>query len=154
MTYLLTQLLTKAFERECGKWQSKHCQDPAEHEALEIDVALHVDHDKEEGYRNLKIVVYGPNNYVQVWVREDWDVIPSEGIGYNEEENDTYIKPGYDYAQGQSDWEKVADHDSCWRDGLRRVFQDNESRLSCFNMDVYRVVKMSQTGIPLRRNHG
>jgi len=100
--------------------------------AMKIRFNTHADYDKEEGYRFLDLVIYGPTNYVQVWVRTAWDVIPVEDLEYDED-REGRIKKGKSYQKGVSDWKCVGNHDSGWRDSVRQVLRDNSKILATFN---------------------
>ena len=78
-----------------------------------------------EGYAQKTLVIYAPSNYVQVWSRQEWDMVPSEGLLDNEEEG---LKEGY--VKGSTPWTKLAHHDSCWREGVREFTQSLENALS------------------------
>lgn len=128
LLHVFNTVICRSFEELCGKWQVN--KKVEERKAFLITFSLHlVDHDKEEGYRNLDILIYGPMNYVGVWVREHWDVIPTEDLVYNEADDESFVKPGKDYVKGSSPWKRVTYHDSCWRDGVESTLREYAPRI-------------------------
>lgn len=125
MRYLVAKMLAATFENEFGKFQVKK-ESPM---AMLTRFSLGIDHEKEEGYRNLEIAIFAPMNYVGVWVRETWNVIPTEDLEYDEASDESFVKAGKDYVQGASEWKRVAYHDSCWRDGLNRTLEEYQKRI-------------------------
>jgi hypothetical protein len=117
---ILTTTICSTFSTVCGKWQSKK----AEPKAFVMEFGLTLDYDKEEGHRNLVVALYACNNYVNVYTRETWDVIPLEDLEYSEEDDESYVKPGKDYQKGKSPWTLVVSHDSGWTSGVRNILQD------------------------------
>jgi hypothetical protein len=79
----------------------------------------------EEGYRHADLFISAPCNYVEVWVRTRWCVIPIEDLEEGAD-GETYIKSGKDYTKGESEWTLVSCHDSCWPEGIRKFFQENK----------------------------
>lgn len=128
MMSMLAYAINATFERECGKHQLSKGR-----KAFMVSFRLSIDYDKEEGYRHLEVAFWGPQNYVQVWVRETWDVIPVEDLEYDEEADESRVKKGKNYRTGSSEWKMVADHDSCWRDGIKRVLEENSKRVMDFS---------------------
>ena len=119
MDFLLADVISQTFMTEVGKFQAK----------AEIPIAMKVrfktqpDYNVEEGYRYLELVIYAPFNYVQVWFRTSWIVVPLE---------EKFVKSGKEaYQEGTSEWKCVADHDNCWRDGVRQILREN--KLSTFD---------------------
>lgn len=126
---LLTKVIVQTFEEKVGKWQSKN----RTHKALKLTFSLSLDYNKEEGYRQLEVVIYGPMNYVGVYIRETWTVIALEDLE-DDGEGDTFVKPGKDYNEGHSEWTTLAYHDSGWRtDGIDEIFRKYEKRITGFN---------------------
>jgi hypothetical protein len=143
---LLVSLLADIFRRSVGKWQNE-AREP-EPKALCFSFALSVDCEKEEGYRHLKVVVFAPDNYVQVWSQETWCVRPVE-------DGEAPAKPSTSYEEGAGDWKKEADHDSCWPEGLRRVFDRYDDKVLYFDgPDAYQIRPVRDTGIPLPKSWG
>lgn len=77
-----------------------------------VGFSIPVDYAREDGYRNVDLGLYAACNYVSVYIRERWDVIPLEDL---EDEEDGGPKPGKDYVEGSSGWKLVGSHDSGWR---------------------------------------
>lgn len=128
MDFLLADVICQTFMAVIGKFQTRN-ETPM---AMKIRFSTHIDHDKEEGYRYLDVVIYGPMNYVQVWTRTAWTVIPLEDLE-DDDDGDTFVKPGKAYNEGASEWKLVADHDSGWREGVRETLRDNKQALSTFS---------------------
>lgn len=99
--------------------------------SFRVSFRTRIDHDKEEGYRFVDMVLYAPMNYVGVHVRDRWCVIPLEDL-VTGEDGDTYIKEGEDYQEGASGWTCLSYHDSCWRDAVRDFLFLNRDRLQGF----------------------
>lgn len=135
------------------RWQSGEPVNPLPHvpHAMKIVFKTTIDHRIEEGYRYLELVIYAPMNYVQVWTRTTWNVIPIEDLeDDNTGSGDTRVKVGKDYQTGESAWRKVADHDSCWRDSVRDLLREYEHSIQVFEggEDWYTVVPVSGLGLP------
>ena len=130
MMYLVEGLLAHAFKKEFGKWQSK--KEEKDRRGMIVALTLSTDYEKEEGYRNLHIFLYGECNYIKVLKRETWDVAPIKQEMYN-----GHNLPGGEigeYEKGASDWELLVDHDSCWKsDGLHRVLWEYRERIVTFS---------------------
>lgn len=82
--------------------------------AMQVEFRLYSNYEVDPGdcYRHLKIRLFAEGNYVTVMLRED-------EINGNHGDVDT-------------DWLLVADHDSCWRDGLQnaiRIYKDSISHM-------------------------
>lgn len=105
-------MLISLFTREVGKNQQR---------AMLIRFATKVDHSKEEGYRYYEIAIHAPMNYVGVYGRRLWSVVPIEGLSDDE---DGGLKPGFDYDEGAEPFECFGYHDSGWRDVLERKILD------------------------------
>lgn len=145
MYSLLSDVICQTFMKAVGKWQTKN---PVEN-AMKIAFKTGIDHDKEEGYRYLELVIYGPLNYVQVWTRTSWNVIPLEDLEYDAEQDDHYVKKGKDYQAGASEWKKIADHDSGWREGVRELLRENERNIHVFSgLDWYETVAVESLNLP------
>lgn len=146
MHYLLADVICRTFLKDVGKWQAKSA--PNE-KAMRIVFKTGIDHDKEEGYRFLELVVYGPMNYVQVWTRTSWNVIPLADME-DGDDGEMFVKKGKAYQEGASEWKLIADHDSGWRDGVRDLLRENESNLHVFDRlgDWYGIVEVESLGLP------
>ena len=70
---------------------------------LYLSFSVHIDYDKEDGYRWRDLAVFAPHGrrYVYVLMRERWNVRPT---GSDE------------YEKGMSEWRKLSHHDSCGRE--------------------------------------
>lgn len=124
--YILSDVICETFLSEVGKHQQN-----SEKKALHIRFRTTVDYNKEEGYRYLDLVIFAPHNYVQVWIRSSWNVIPQDELVYDEDLDDTVIaRFSEGYRSGSSGWELIHNHDSCWRDGVRNVIQGRHGRLT------------------------
>lgn len=131
MRNLLARVIADTFIKECGKFQVPLLnKGPEVPKAFKMAFALPTN-EGEEGYRNLEVVLFAPQNYVQVWVRETWDVIPTEDLE-TDDEGDTFVKKGKDYQKGAAPWKQVANHDSCWRDGVEGILKEYDRRLLTF----------------------
>lgn len=114
----------------CTEFQKQFKDAGRRNEAMVVTFDLRIDHEKEEGYRWLDILIYAPTNYVTVEVRERWNVIPVEGLAYDEKTDDSYVKEGFDYVEGASEWKRVSHHDSAWRtDGVEHTLRDYRDRV-------------------------
>lgn len=129
--WLFREVICKTFEHCVGLHQLPVETIPGEilhPHAFLVEFNLHVDHTKEDGYRFLHLLVYAPQRYVQVWVKESWrvwDPPPDEDCNVVTR-------------SGASDWQLVIDHDSCWRDGIDEVLRDYERRLATFHSSAFR----------------
>jgi hypothetical protein len=122
-------VITYTFDKEVGKFQvSRNRREGGEPRAMLVSFKTKTDHTTEEGYRHVDLLIYGPMNYVQVWVRERWDVIPIEDLE-DDADGDTRLKAGCSYTKGETNWKLIADHDSGWREGVHRFLQENEDKI-------------------------
>jgi hypothetical protein len=132
MDRLLTTIIDQTFMKEVGKFQAKN---PTEMDrAMHVRFSVPIDTEKEEGYRYLDLAIYAPMNYVQVWTRDAWNVIPLDELAYEDDDGEAFViagSPGY--REGASVWKLLADHDSCWRDGVRSLLQQHRNKLSSFS---------------------
>ena len=149
MHSLLATMICAIFEEKCGKWQSRQVRP----QALQLSFSVHPDFDKEEGYRQLDLLVYGPMNYVEVWVRRRWTVIPLEDMEWDEEACESVIKPGQDYQTGATEWERICYHDSGWRTAIADLLFENREKLGTFDGPTgqpWQVVDANAKGMPTR----
>lgn len=127
---MISDVIQCTFNNLVGKWQVK--KNPQE--ALLIQFRTKTNFDKEEGYRYLDLLVYGPMNYVQVWWRRRWCVIPQE---YLEDDGmgDVVVSKGKKYDEGQGDWQthNAHGHDSGWRDTIGRFLDENAKDILGFD---------------------
>lgn len=89
MHNMVADIICKTFTTVVGKFQAK----AAEPKALMVSFSTRLDYDKEEGYRQVDLLIYGPLNYVQVWTRSRWTVIPLEAL-IDDGDGDTYVAAG------------------------------------------------------------
>ena len=128
LTHLLATVIEQTFEKEVGRWQTRRTL----RKAIKFSFSLTINHDKEEGYRSVDLVLYAPYNYVGVYVRERWNVIDLDHL-VDGDDGVVYIKDGHDYEEGASDWTCIAYHDSCWRsDGVQDFLSKYQDRLQTF----------------------
>lgn len=95
-----------------------------------------------EGYANWTLLLWAPNNYLQVWVRKEWERLPIEGLDENED-----ILPGFGYEKGATDWKKLSDHDSGWRCAVDDFLWQHRSELGTFSGgfdEWYKLVQVSE----------
>lgn len=137
---MLSDVICSAFQHHCGKWQVRK-EDP---KAFQVEFRTRTDHGKEEGYRHLELLIYGPMNYVQVWVRRTWDVIPLDDM-CEDDDGEMVPKQGKKYQKGASEWELKGEHDSCWRDAVDRVLREYEKDITGFDRgdDWFKLVPVS-----------
>lgn len=113
-----------------------------------VGFSVPINYEQEDGYRHFDIGLYAECNYVGVYTRERWDVIPLEDL---EDEEDGGPKPGKDYVKGSSGWKFVMSHDSGWRSAVEEIIRSNAHRLNTFDSngeDIYELVDPS--GLPER----
>lgn len=111
MHNLVSTIIAQTFMENPGKFHSK---------AFHVKFSLKINHDLVEGYRYFELALYAPANYVQVWVRNSWCVIPVADMDYDDDGDGT-PKPGKKYDEGTSDWAMMCDHDSGWRDTVQSL---------------------------------
>jgi len=132
LQHILASVIQDTFHKEVGKNQGrrthqdgltipKQLQGQGQGKALKVRFKTATDYDTEEGYRFVDLVIYAPMNYVQVWVKKSWDVIPTDDLEY--EDGESFIKKGKSYIKGSDPWTKIADHDSCWTEGVDQVLK-------------------------------
>lgn len=130
---MLTQVFVQTFLKEVGKFNTE--------KALKISFNIPIDHIKEDGYRQLDLLIYSPMNYVGVYIRERWTVISLDDLE-EDEDGEPMIKPGKDYQNGQSAWDQICYHDSGWRAAISSLLFKRRGDLNGFNNspDFYEVV--------------
>jgi len=101
----------------------------AERRAFHVQFHTRIDYEKEEGYRYIDLILWAPGNYVQVWTRDRWVVIPIEDL---EDEDDGGPKPGKDYTEGASEWKLIGDHDSGWRGSVEKLCSQRQKDIDSF----------------------
>lgn len=118
-SYLLRSVIEHEFTDRIGKFQVRQEHPKAMLISFSTDIAK-----GESGYRYFDVLIYAPQNYVTVWTRKRWNVISEDHLEYDEDADDMFVKKGFDYEEGASPWEKIADHDSGWRDGVNQALKD------------------------------
>ncbi len=78
MINIVSSIICTTFENEIKRWQ---CRNEKQF-AMKVSFSLSLDYDKEEGYRNLDILIFAPMNYVGVLVRERWTIVKEILVGY------------------------------------------------------------------------
>jgi len=138
MENIVSNIICTTFENEVKRWQTKN----EKQFAMMVSFSLSLDYDKEEGYRHLDILIYGPMNYVGVLVRERWTIIPIDEL-----DGEDSLKPGCDYREGDSGWLFASYHDSCWTsDGVQRTIYKNRDRINCLSTGLgewYKKIEMT-----------
>ncbi len=141
MQNIVKTMIVNTFETACGRFQS----DKEAPKAFLVTFGLKARGD-EEGYRHLDLLIYASGNYVGVYHRERWNVIDSDDLTYDPMTDETYIKPGKDYAKGDTGWKICAYHDSAWRDdGVGTVLRGYRHQISTlqtgFGHDWFKLVR-------------
>ena len=129
--HMLARVICEQFEKTPGKNQRRQPWttlpggggEKKIAQAMLVDFSLRTNYDVEMGYRHLDLLIYAPMNYVQVWIRERWIVIPLEDLE-DADDGGTVVKKGKAYIDGKSEWIKIGDHDSCWPDAVRGILSD------------------------------
>ena len=163
MLNILSNIICDTFRVEVGKGQQfkTHVDGLTVPERCPLEKALRVkfkavtDFDVEEGYRWVDVVIYGPQNYVQVWVRKSWDVISNDDLVYGDDGECRIKKGSPGYQKGESPWEKIADHDSCWTDGVDRLLRGDHGKLVGLQSQDHRwyeIIDFSSLGIPAKKS--
>jgi hypothetical protein len=113
--------------------------------AMEITFSLSNHWDREDGYRHLKILIYGGgSNYIGVYGSLDWSVIENEAIL----DDDT---TAHAYTEGKTPWVLYGYHDSGWREAVGYILREFSERISCINAlfngatGWYKVVPISKS---------
>ena len=141
MINIVKNIITTEFDNSIGRNQFKKDTKTG----MQVSFSLTTECEKEDGYRNLDILIFAPMNYVAVLVRERWDVISLKDIGYNEN-SESHIKPDSNgYIHGATKWLCAGYHDSCWRDSVGRVLKDNVDRIITINniTEWYKRIELS-----------
>lgn len=123
LSYLLADVIITTFLKEVGKHQTTRHDVPC---AMLMSFSIPTAPD-ENGFRYLDVLIYGPQNYVGVYTRQRWNVIPEADLGPDDEGP----LPGKDYDKGESPWTCVSYHDSGWRAGVEKILRDE--RLSTWS---------------------
>jgi hypothetical protein len=88
---------------------------------MKVKFGLSIDYDKEDGYRSMELLLLW-KGYVGVFKREYWDI--------EVKVSETDLSQNYK-TKGNSPWECLSCHDSCWRyDGVQKFVFENREKLS------------------------
>jgi len=101
-------IIAAEFDKNVGTFQ----HDKDEQTAMDLKFSLYSDYERDQSdcYRHLSIRLFAEGNYVTVMLREDAVRAPEGDV--------------------DTGWLLVADHDSCWRDGLQNVLRTYERSIS------------------------
>lgn len=126
---IFADVIIHTFIREVGKHQiGRSRKDGVDPKAFLVSFKTKTNYTVEEGYRHIDLLIYAPMNYVQVWVRERWDVIPIEDLE-DDGQGDTLVRAGCSYTKGETTWALMADHDSCWTEGVHNILRTHEDKI-------------------------
>jgi hypothetical protein len=107
--HLLGSIIRSEFLSVVGKFQATK----ATREAMLLRFGVPTK-DGEEGFRDVEMLIYGHQNYVGVYTRETWNVIPEGDLL----DDDRGPKPGKKYDKGEGPWKLESYHDSGWSDAI------------------------------------
>lgn len=133
MINVLESIISSEFRKEFQsvEMQKKdgHFSDP--NFGMLVTFKLNVDYDREEGYRNLNLLIFGAgSNYITVMAKMDWTVIQNEDVN----DDGDGLKPGKDYTRGETPWVHFSCHDSCWTsDGVHSLLFMFRDRINCLD---------------------
>lgn len=117
---ILSRIICTEYQRHFQRRLQEEAKLWPHTKGLLVRFSISRDHEREEGYREFHLLVYGEKNYVGVYTQECWDVAPIDENG----------ELTGDYEKGSSEWTVHGYHDSCWRDAVGRVLFSNSSRLN------------------------
>lgn len=141
LSNILNEIICTTFEKIVGKNQiSKE----GPNRALQVSFKLSLDYDNEDGYRWLDIIIYAPMNYAYVVTKERWNRYSLDAVKEYTDEGEVVFKDGMGYEEGESGLTFVSCHDSCWRDGVNRIINDNRDRLLTLSgwKDWYSIIEV------------
>lgn len=139
MKNIVSNIICSEFENNVGRWQNKN----EKMFAMKMTFRLNNDWDIEEGYRHLQVLIFGPMNYIGVFVKEDWTVIPVDEL----DDDGDCLKKGCEYRIDETDWKMISYHDSCWRsDGVDRILSIQEDRLNGLDFSAHWYEKVEISG--------
>ena len=139
LRWILGDIICREFDSNIGRNQGRKVNDMGGNaECMDLKFGIHIDHEKEDGYRFLEMRIFGYLNYVTVAVRESWTVIPIDHLEYNEDAGELEIKEGFDYEEGQTPWMLISHHDSCWREGVNDILKDYEDKIAVIKNESFR----------------
>jgi hypothetical protein len=126
---IVANIITSQFSHQFGRDRDgivKYNSDPFN--AMQVKFSLSPDYDREDGYRDLTILIFGGgSNYISVFAKLDWNVIALDDLT---DEEDPDVKPGRDYVKGETPWVLQCHHDSCWRDSINSLLWEYRDRVS------------------------
>ena len=122
MSDIVASIISSQFESLCGSKDRKI----ADHEAMVVKFRLHPDHNVEDGYRHLTLLIFGSDdNSISVYAKTDWTVIRNE---WSDGES---LLGNHEYVEGCTPWVLYSCHDSCWRsDGVECIISEFKERIS------------------------
>lgn len=144
---ILADIIVSTFDSEVGKWQTNNPEQKA------LLVSFHTkDLERDaDGYRYMDLLIYSHANYVQVFCRRQWNVLWNDSVeNYDEDDIGITIKKGHDYLVGQSEWVQIANHSSCWTEGVETFLNEFEQDLNFLNKPIgtnakwYQIIKVPQ----------
>ena len=118
---ILADIICTEFNNKVGR----HSPDVA----FVMTMRTTLDYDKEDGYRYVDLLIRCPQNYTQVWSRDRSSIIQLEDMDYDADGDGT-PKPGKSYVKTAGDWKILADHDSCWREGVADFLGEYQNKVS------------------------
>lgn len=154
MYHIVADVISKEFSKHGGKFQVR-AKVP---KALMVSFSQRLDYSKEEGCRQIDVVLYAPFKYVQVWTRKRWTVIGRPNLmDYGGgDRHAPYIAPGKDYTVGVSEWVYLGDHDSGWYGVLAEFLRQNLSEILGLEKahldDWYTLVDVRTLGLPEKKS--
>ena len=106
---IVSDIICSTFRKLDLTWGGCHPKGPNKDKTkrgLLISFNVEVDYDKEDGCRNVYLLIYADANYVGVYEKERWDVTPK---------NDHHSRNS-----DQTEWTCLGYHDSCWTETIHR----------------------------------
>jgi len=141
---MLKTIICETFMKGVGKGQAKKAM------LLRIEVPTKAG---ESGYRQRELLVWAPANYVGVYERDAWDVIPEDELEYDAESDDYDIKRGSPgYRKGASEWKLKCYHDSGWREAVLNFIRTYEKEFENFSSPSwFTVIDPTTENLPFER---
>lgn len=141
MHNLVADLIIEAFLDKVGKNQPG--------KALLVSFSKKINYNTEEGYRQYDLLIQAPMNYVGVFYRECWDVIPLEALV---ETDDGDTEATTDYTKGESPWQSLCYHDSGWREeGVQEFLRNHKKDILGFvSKPYFKVIDISCEQLPYK----
>lgn len=119
LTNILTQIIASTFRTNLGK------NTPSKVMVLHFSVSVA---DEFEGYARWTMILWAPSNYLEVWVRKEWNQVPAEGL-----DGDDDLKPGFEYKLGAEPWTILISHDSGWRSTIQDFINQHRHEFLTLN---------------------